>query len=134
MEKRSYGNTGEMLSVVGFGGSILIDETPESASELVAQAIDRGINYFDVAPVYGNAQERLGPALAPYRGSVFLACKTQKRSASEAWAELHQSLEYLRTDHVDLYQLHAVTTLAEVEQILGRNGALETFADVFDEF
>ena len=129
MDKRAYGKTGEMLSVVGFGGIVLMNETPESARELVAQAIDRGINYFDVAPSYGNAQERLGPALEPYRGSVFLACKTEKRTAQEARAELHQSLDYLRTDHVDLYQLHAVTTLAEVEQILGPGGAMETFVE-----
>ncbi len=58
----------------------------------MSQAVDRGITYFDVAPSYGNAEERLGPALAPYRKKVFLACKTGKRTAAEAEAELEHSL------------------------------------------
>jgi aryl-alcohol dehydrogenase-like predicted oxidoreductase len=127
MEKRRLGKTGESLSMIGFGGILVMDEEPSSASRLVAQAVDRGINYFDVAPTYGNAEERLGPALEPYRKSVFLACKSEKRTAEEAIEALHQSLEHLRTDHFDLYQLHAVTTMEEVEQILGPDGALKAF-------
>jgi len=127
MEKRQLGKTGETLSVVGFGGIIVKDEEQSSANRIVAQAIERGISYFDVAPTYGNAEERLGPALEPYRKSVFLACKTEKRTAEEASAALNQSLEHLRTDHFDLYQLHAVKTLDEVEQIMGPGGALEAF-------
>lgn len=128
MQKRKLGKTGEMLSVVGFGGIAVKDETPEEAARIVAYAVrQRGLNYFDVAPSYGDAQERLGPALEPFRKEVFLACKTGKRTAAEAGQELEQSLRDLRTDHLDLYQLHAVSTLAEVEQILGPGGALETF-------
>lgn len=128
MEKRQLGKTGEMLTLVGFGGIVVMDEEPSSASRLVAKAVEeRGINYFDVAPSYGNAEERLGPALEPYRDSVFLACKTEMRGADDAWAALQQSLKLLRTDHFDLYQLHAVTTLEEVDQITGPGGALETF-------
>ncbi len=129
MEKREYGRTGEELSVVGFGGIIVMDEEPSSARRIVAKAIERGINYFDVAPTYGNAEERLGPALRPYRDSVFLACKTGKRTRDEAAAELHQSLQRLCTDHFDLYQLHAVTTLEEVDQIMGEGGAIEAFIE-----
>ena len=88
MEERTLGQTGEQLSIVGFGGILVMDEEPASASRLVAQAVDRGINYFDVAPTYGNAEERLGPALEPYRRSAFLACKTDKRTAKEAQEEL----------------------------------------------
>jgi aryl-alcohol dehydrogenase-like predicted oxidoreductase len=128
MERRKLGKTGESLSIVGFGGMVVRDEEPAAAARLVAQAVEkRGINYFDVAPTYGNAEERLGPALAPYRRSVFLACKTEKRGAKEASAALHESLDRLHTDYFDLYQLHAVITLNEVEQIMGPGGALETF-------
>ena len=129
MEKRKFGKHDDMLSIVGFGGILLSQEEPDEASRLVAKAIDRGINYFDVAPSYGNAEERMGPALEPYRKDVFLACKTSKRSAEEAEAELQNSFELLRTDHFDLYQLHAVTTKEDVEQILGAGGALETFVE-----
>jgi len=133
MEKRQYGKTGEFLSVVGFGGILVMNEEPSTASRLVAEAVDRGINYFDVAPSYGDAEERLGPALEPYRKSVFLACKTEKRTAEEASEELRQSLERLHTDYFDLYQLHAVTTMEEVDQITGPGGALETFVKARDE-
>lgn len=133
MEKRKYGKDGVELSVVGFGGIVVMDETPETASQIVAQAVDRGINYFDVAPSYGNAQERLGPSLEPYRDSVFLACKTMGRTKAEAADELHKSLRLLRTDFFDLYQFHAVTTLAEVDQITGKDGALEAFVEAQEE-
>ena len=125
MEKRRLGKTGVSLSMVGFGGVVVMDEEQSAANRFVAQAVDRGINYFDVAPTYGNAEERLGPALEPYRQSVFLACKTDKRTAEEATKELHRSLERLRTKYLDLYQLHAVTTMEEVEQIMGPGGAME---------
>ena len=127
MQKRVLGKTGELLSIVGFGGILVMDEEPSTAEKLVAKAIDAGINYFDVAPSYGNAEERLGPALEPYRKDVFLACKTGKRMADEAEAEFEASLERMRTDHFDLYQFHAVTTMEDVEQITGPGGALELF-------
>ena len=86
-----------------------------------------GGNYFDAAPSYGNAEEMLGPALEPYRKSVFLACTTQQRTKDGAAAELERSLKRMRTDHFDLYQHHAVAKLKDVETILGPNGAMETF-------
>src|SRR6266849_10816738 len=129
MQRRPLGNTGEELSIIGFGG-IVVSGVPQSeANSIVAEAVDRGVNYFDVAPSYGNAEERLGPALAPYRDRVFLACKTGKRDKAEAARELRQSLERMRTDHFDLYQLHALTSMEEMERALGPGGALEAFLD-----
>jgi aryl-alcohol dehydrogenase-like predicted oxidoreductase len=127
MQKRILGKTGRELSIVGFGGIVVKNETPESAARIVAEAVERGVNYFDVAPSYGNAEERLGPALKPYRDSVFLACKTQKRTAVEAAGELNGSLARLCTDHVDLYQFHAVNTAEDVERIFAPGGAMTTF-------
>jgi aryl-alcohol dehydrogenase-like predicted oxidoreductase len=127
LERRSLGRTGERLSMIGFGGIVVMNATTTEASERVAHAIDRGVNYFDVAPSYGNAEEMLGPALEPYRKQVFLACKTQKRDRAGATEELERSLAHMRTDHFDLYQLHAVTKLEEVEQIFAPGGALEAF-------
>ena len=127
LERRPLGKTGEKLSILGFGGIVVMNATAQQAAQRVGEAIERGINYFDVAPSYGNAEERLGPALEPYRGNVFLACKTTERSQARATAELEQSLKRMRTDHFDLYQLHAVTKLEEVQAILGRAGALEAF-------
>jgi aryl-alcohol dehydrogenase-like predicted oxidoreductase len=92
---------------------------------LVAEAVGRGVNYFDVAPSYGNAEERLGPALKPYRKDVFLACKTEERSKSAAEKQLGESLARLHTDHVDLYQLHGISTMDEARAVLAPGGALE---------
>jgi predicted aldo/keto reductase-like oxidoreductase len=126
-ERRSLGKTGEKLSIVGFGGIVVASATTEQAAERVRAAIDAGVNYFDVAPSYDNAEDMLGPALEPHRKGVFLACKTQGRTKGAATAELESSLKKMRTDHFDLYQHHAVTKTADVETILGRGGAMEAF-------
>src|SRR4051812_21728059 len=65
--RRPLGKTGEHLSLIGFGGIVVMNEETSHSKNIVAEAVDRGVNYFDVAPSYGNAQERLGTALAPYR-------------------------------------------------------------------
>jgi predicted aldo/keto reductase-like oxidoreductase len=125
--RRPLGKTGERLSIFGFGGTAVMSIEQSAANNLVAEAFDRGVNYYDVAPTYGNAQERLGPALEPYRKHCFLACKTNKRDKAGADAELAESLKLLRTDHLDLYQLHALTTTEDLEKAFGPNGAMETF-------
>jgi predicted aldo/keto reductase-like oxidoreductase len=127
LERRALGKTGEKLSVIGFGGIVVMNATPEQASQRVSAAIEAGVNYFDVAPSYGNAEDALGPALEPHRKGVFLACKTQGRTKNAANAELESSLRKMRTDHFDLYQHHAVTKKADVETILGKGGAMEAF-------
>jgi len=129
MEKRQYGNKEDKLSIIGFGGIIVMSVPQEDANAYVSEAIDKGINYFDVAPSYGDAEDHLGPALEPYRKNVFLACKTEKRTKDEAQQELEQSLKKLRTDHFDLYQLHAMTTKENLETAMGPNGAIKTFED-----
>lgn len=127
LERRALGKTGEKLSIIGFGGIVVMNATTEQAAERVAEAIEHGVNYFDVAPSYGNAEDMLGPALKPYRKGVILNCKTTERSRDAASAELEKSLQKMQTDHFDVYQLHAVTKLAEVKQILAPGGALEAF-------
>jgi len=129
MEKRKLGKTDESLSVVGFGGIVVRNETPEDAANFVARAIDRGINYFDVAPAYGNAEERLGPALKPYRDQVFLACKTGFKTKEGAEKQLHESLKKLQTDHLDLYQFHGVGKKEQIENILAPGGGLEAMLE-----
>jgi aryl-alcohol dehydrogenase-like predicted oxidoreductase len=103
-----------------------MNEDTGAASNIVAEAVDRGINYFDVAPSYGNAQERLGPALAPYRNKCFLACKTDGRLKDDSRAQLEESLRLLKTDHLDLYQFHALTKMVDLDKLLGPGGAMET--------
>jgi aryl-alcohol dehydrogenase-like predicted oxidoreductase len=123
------------LSIIGLGGMLLVGMKQEQANRIVSESFEQGINYFDVAPFYGDgeAEERMGIALEPYRKKVFLACKTLERSAETARRELEQSLKKLRTDHFDLYQFHAVTGVEEVEEIFAPGGALETFNKARDE-
>ena len=117
------------LSILGLGGMLLVDLDQKEADKIVAQSFERGINYFDVAPFYGNgeAEKSLGIALEPYRNRAFLACKTLERSASGALAELDESLRRLRTDFIDLYQFHAVADEEEVEEIFAPGGACDAF-------
>ena len=127
IERRALGKTGEKLTLIGFGGYVLNLATPEQAKEWVRVAYEAGVNYFDVAPEYGQAEERMGPALEPYRSKVFLSCKTAQRKQAAAELELDRSLKRLRTDHFDLYQLHHVTSMKDVETIFSDDGAIKTF-------
>ncbi|MCL4481573.1 MAG: aldo/keto reductase [Bacteroidetes bacterium] len=127
MPRRKLGRAEDKLSILGFGGIMLNNNTQEFANENIAKAFDNGINYYDVAPGYGTAQERMGPALKPYRDKCFLACKTTKRDKKGAEDELSQSLRKLETDHFDLYQMHALTTVDEVNRAFAPDGAMETF-------
>lgn len=124
MIKRAYGKNNEMISVIGFGGIIVTNETQDDANDHVAEAIDLGVNYFDVAPTYGDAEDRLGPALTGKRDKVFLACKTAKRDFDGAVMEMNASMEKLNTDFFDLYQLHGVASMDDVDKILGPGGCI----------
>ena len=122
------------LPVLGFPSvalARLADPLDQSlANEAVRHAVlDLGIRYFDVAPEYGDgvAQERLGPALQPFLGEVFLAAKTMFRSAEGAATDLANTLKALKTDHLNLYQFHSISTEQDVNDILSEGGAMETF-------
>ena len=125
----NLGKTGLRVSAAVFGGIVVMDETPDDAARWVSEAIGRGVNYFDVAPGYGNAQQRLGPALEPYRKDVYLACKTGRRDAVGAKEELADSLLKLRTDYFDVYQLHGLSTMEELDAAFAPGGAMEVFTE-----
>lgn len=120
------------LSILGFGGMVLVGMGRDEASAIVRESFEQGINYFDVAPFYGNgeAEIKLGEALeSSIRDRIFLACKTLERSAKGARRELEKSLRRLRTSHIDLYQFHAVVEMKEVEEIFAPGGAAEAFVE-----
>lgn len=124
--RRALGSTGVTVSVLGFPGTAVMDVEQTVANDLVARAFERGVDFYDVSPSYGNAQERLGPALEPFRERCFLASKTDARFAEEATQDLDKSLRVLRTDSFDLFQHHAVTRTA-LEEIALPGGAMEAF-------
>lgn len=125
METRRFGRTGHFSTVAILGGAAFGKIDQATADVAIKRAIAAGVNHIDIAPSYGNAEERLAPWIARERARFFLGCKTTERARTGAWAELQRSLERLQTDHFDLYQLHAVKTLEELDAVTARDGALE---------
>lgn len=125
METRRLGRLGHDSSVLVYGAAALAEVDQETADQSLQRALDAGINHFDVAASYGDAELRLGPWVPGVRDRIFLATKTGERVSEAAWRQVNASLERLQTDHVDLLQLHAVGDLGELDQVTGPGGALE---------
>ena len=133
MERRRLGRTGHQSTVVTFGAAAIGRVDQEVADRAIGLAIDRGVNHFDIAPRYGDAELRLGPWMSRIRDRIFLGCKTIERTREAAWAELHRSLERLRTDRLDLYQLHSVGKIADLDQCTAKGGALEALVQAREQ-
>lgn len=133
MTKRKLGNTGYEIAPVVYGGIVSMSDGQEASDRYVEYAVNKGINYFDVAPSYGDAEEKLGNSLKPYRKDIYLACKTNKRRAEEGKRELDESLRLLHTDHFDNYQMHGLATMEELETAFGKDGVLEVMIRAKEE-
>jgi aryl-alcohol dehydrogenase-like predicted oxidoreductase len=133
MERRRLGRTGHLSTVAIFGTAALGGVTQEQADRAMEEVLKYGVNHIDVAPSYGEAELRLGPWLERLRDRFFLGCKTYLRDKAGAAAELRRSLERLRVDRFDLYQLHAVTSLDELDQAMRPGGALEAILEAREE-
>jgi predicted aldo/keto reductase-like oxidoreductase len=125
MEKRRLGRLGHESSVLIYGAAALGDVSQDVADRSVQEALDGGINHFDVAAAYGDAELRLGALMDGMRDRIFLATKTGDRDREAAWASINASLERLQTDHVDLLQLHEVSRLDDLDRATRSGGALE---------
>jgi len=125
MEKRRLGRLEHQSSVLIYGAAALSDVSQDVADRSIQEALDGGINHFDVAAGYGDAELRLGPWIPEIRDGIFLATKTGHRDRESAWREINASLQRMQTDHVDLLQLHAIGDLGELDPATGPNGALE---------
>lgn len=133
METRRLGRLEHRSSVLIYGGAALGAVPQDVADRSIQEALDGGINHFDVAASYGDAELRLGPWLPQIRDRVFLATKTQERDAEAAYAQICASLQRLRVDVVDLLQLHAVGDLEDLDRATRRGGALEAAVRARDE-
>lgn len=129
MENRIFGKTGAKITFITMGGCGLGYVDQNEADKAVKLVMDHGINMIDVAPTYGNAEIRLNPWIEKHRDKFFLSEKTLKRKKNGAWRQLKRSLERLGTSYFDLYQFHAVSSMEELDQILGENGAMEAFLE-----
>ena len=127
--KRVLGKTGESLTVIGQAGGRFPNCTFEDAKAVTLRAFELGINYFDTARIYwnGKSEEVYGAVLPPMRKKIFLTTKSPERTKAGAERDLHLSLQALKTDYVDLWQIHQVSEMSEVDQIFGPGGAIEAF-------
>jgi aryl-alcohol dehydrogenase-like predicted oxidoreductase len=133
MEMRRLGRLGHQSSVLIYGAAALGDVSQDVADASIQEALDGGINHFDVAASYGDAELRLGPWMSQIRGRIFLATKTGRRDRESAWQEINGSLERLQTDRVDLLQLHGIGDLGELDLATGSAGALKAAVRAVDE-
>lgn len=125
METRRLGRLEHRSSVIIYGAAALAKVPQDEADRSIQEALDGGINHYDVAAGYGDAELRLGPWMPQIRDRVFLATKTGERDRDAAWAQINASLDRLQTDRVDLLQLHAVGDLGELDRVTRTGGALE---------
>ena len=133
MERRRLGRTGHLSTVVAFGAAGIGRASQDVADRAIQAALDHGVNHVDVAPSYGEAELRLQPWMADIRGRIFLGCKTKERTRDGARAELHRSLARLGTDRLDLYQLHAVGKLHELDACTEPGGAIEALVEAREQ-
>lgn len=129
IERRPFGRTGHRSSAVIFGAAALKAADQGTADRVLDLLLEYGVNHIDTAPRYGDSELRVGAWMVRHRDAFFLATKTDRRDRDGAREQLHRSLERLRTDRIDLVQLHALTHPDEWEQALGPGGALEALVE-----
>jgi aryl-alcohol dehydrogenase-like predicted oxidoreductase len=133
IERRPFGSTGHMSSAVIFGAAALARVDQATADRVLDLLLENDINHIDVAASYGDAELRVGPWMDRHRGDFFLATKTLLRDRDGARTEIHRSLERLRTDRIDLLQLHSLAHPDEWEQAMGAGGALEAAVEAREQ-
>ncbi len=127
--RQEFGRTGHKSTRVIFGSWALCKATQAEADRALALLQKYGVNHIDTAPMYGNAEKLIGPWLAKHRDDFFIATKTRSRSRQQALDNLKQSLERLRVDYIDLWQMHGLTNPAGWEEAMGSGGTLEAFIE-----
>ncbi len=129
MPERPLGRTGHRVRLFSLGGQATLEKpgTRDESVAIINRAIDLGVNYLDTAAAYGRgiSQTYLGEVMATRRNEVFLASKTHDRTRDGSLRLLEESLRLLKTDHLDLWQLHNVRTDEDLDRIFGKGGALE---------
>jgi aryl-alcohol dehydrogenase-like predicted oxidoreductase len=131
--KQPFGSTGHTCTRVIFGSYALSKATQAEADGLLDLLLEYGVNHIDTAPMYGNAEKRIGPWMDRHRGDFFIATKTRKRAYQGAWDDLQRSLERLRVDHVDLWQMHGLTNPVGWAKAMGPGGALQALIEARDQ-
>ncbi len=130
MEKRRLGRTGHESTVVTFGTAGIGRVSQEVADRAVEQVLEHGVNHIDIAPTYGEAMERMAPWMPKLRDSMFLGAKTRERTRELAWANIESCMNRLGVESFDLFQLHSVGTMEDLDKVTGSGGALEALVEL----
>ncbi len=135
LPRRTLGRTGEEVTALGLGGEGVLRTfgREEDAYRMIRAALDAGIRYFESARAYSGSEAYLGQGLQGFREEIFLTSKSHGRSRAEAEEHLHTTLKNLKTDHLDLWQVHDVRTREDLEAISGPNGVLEAFSQAKEQ-
>lgn len=133
MKERTFGPTGHSSSVAIFGGAALGEVSQREANRVLEILLDYGVNHIDVAPNYGDAELRIGPWMDEHREDFFLATKVHEREYGPARRQIENSLSRLRTDKLDLLQMHSLTRTEEWETAFSSGGALEALVEAKEE-
>jgi predicted aldo/keto reductase-like oxidoreductase len=129
LQKRQLGKTGETVSILGLGGEGVLRTYghPKEATSLIHRAIDLGISYFESARAYAGSENYYGMALGERRKDIFLAGKSHDRTLDGALSHLEATLKNMKTDFLDLWMVHDVRTIKDIDAIFGPQGAIRAF-------
>lgn len=130
MEKRRLGRTGHESTVVTFGTAGIGRVSQAAADKAVEQILQHGVNHIDIAPSYGEAMERLAPWMPKIRDNVFLGAKTRERTRKSAWQNIESCINRLGVESFNLFQLHSVGTMEDLDAVTGSGGALEALVEL----
>ncbi len=133
IQKRPFGRTGHQSTCTIFGAAAFSRVTQAEADRTMELLLEYGINHIDTANSYGSSEKLLGPWIERHRNDFFLATKTEERTYEKAKEHLHRSLDLLRTDHIDLWQMHVLVQPDQWEIAMGPGGALEAFIEAKEQ-
>ena len=131
--RSQFGRTVHASTRIIFGAYALSKATQAEADRILDMLLECGVNHIDTAPMYGNAEKCIGPWMKQHRDDFFLATKSRKRTYKGAWKDLQRSLNRLKVDYIDLWQLHGLTNPTGWEKAMGSEGALEAFIEARDK-
>src|ERR1035438_3439967 len=139
MPTRNLGKTGYKVGIFSLGGQASLEKPNNEAAaiSIIERALDLGVNYIDTSSIYGGpgrwSEQYVGKVMAHRRSEAFLATKTKERTREGSMRMIEKSLELLKTDHVDLWQLHDIGIQANVDEVFAKGGAMEALLEMKDQ-
>jgi len=139
MPTRNLGKTGYRVGVFSLGGQAALERpnNEEVSVAIINRALDLGVNYLDTSSIYGGpprwSEQYLGKVMKTRRSEAFLATKTKERTRDDSMRMIEESLKLLQTDHVDLWQLHDIGTMTDVNEVFAKGGAMEALIEMHDQ-